>query len=76
MQFEMLSILAQEIQEMKVRLGQLVADTAEKQELAGLLSISQASCRVCRGRASGRHAQGDDFEERSVSSDYESQPPY
>ena len=60
----MLSILAQEIRDMKVQLGQLVADIAEKQELAGgLVSIP---CRICDGHMSGRHVQGDRFK---------SQPP-
>ena len=73
-QFEMLSILAQEIQKIKVQLGQLVADFEEKQELAGgLVSIPQAPCRICHSHASGWHVQGEDFEGRSTSSNHKSQ---
>lgn len=75
-QFEILSILVQEIQEMKVQLGQLVADFAEKPESAGgLVGISRAPCKICCGHASGWHVQGEGFEGTSNSSDFESQLP-
>ena len=75
-QFETLSILVQEIQDMKVQLGQLVADFAEKLESAeGLVSIPRTSCKICHGHASGWRVQGEDFEGISTSSDYESQLP-
>ena len=74
-QLETLSILVQEIQEMKVQLGQLVADFAEKpQSAGGLVSISQVPCKIC-GRARGWDVQGEDCEGTSTSSDHESQLP-
>ena len=73
-QFQMLSILAREIQEMKVQLGQLVADFAGRQELNGeLVSILQVPCRICC--ASGWYVEGENVEEKSTTSKYESQLP-
>lgn len=71
-QFELLSALAQEIQEMKVQLGQLMADCAEKQELAGSLVSVWAPCRICHCHGSDQRVQDEDFE-KSTSSDTESQ---
>ena len=73
LQFEMLSTLVQEIQEMNVQLGQLVADFAAKQDLGGgLVRISQVPCRLCHS-LHGQHGQNDDSEESL--SDNESQLP-
>ena len=73
---ETLSILVQEIQEMKIQLGQRVADFADKpQSAGGLVSISWVPCKICHGHASGWHVQGEDFEGTLTSSDYESQLP-
>ena len=75
-QFERLSKLIQEIQDMKVSLGQLVADFSAQQELA--VSVSRTPCRICvtcHGRM--RAQDDDDFEESSGSfSDEASQLPY
>ena len=75
-QFEILSKLVQEIQDMKVSLGQLVADFSAQRELA--VSVSRTPCRICvtcHGRM--RAQDDDDFEESSGSfSDEASQLPY
>ena len=64
LEFELLSTVAQEIREMKVQLGQLVADFAAKQDLAGgLVSTSQAPCWICRNHICGQHMEYDDLEE-------------
>ena len=75
-QFERLSKLIQEIQDMKVSLGQLVADFSAQQELA--VSVSRTPCRICVTCHGHMRAQDDDdFEESSGSfSDEASQLPY
>ena len=75
-QFEILSKLVQEIQDMKVSLGQLVADFSAQRELA--VSVSWTPCRICATCHGRMRAQDDDdFEESSGSfSDEASQLPY
>jgi len=64
-QFEALTFLAQEIQDMGVQLGQVATDVAATQELVrGLVATPQAPCRICCA-----------CEERSIYSDHESQLP-
>jgi len=76
LQFELLSTVAQEIQGMKVQLGQLVANFAAKQDLAGgLVSTSQAPCGICRSHTCGQHMQHGDLEESQTFSKDESQLP-
>ena len=73
-QFEILSKLVQEIQDIRVTLGQLAADFSAQRELA--ISVSRTPCGICATRHGRMRAQ-DDFEEGSGSfSDEESQLPY
>jgi len=76
LQFELLSTVAQEIQGMKVQLGQLVANFAAKQDLAGgLVSTSWALCGICRSHTCGQRMQHSDLEESQTFSEDESQLP-
>ena len=72
LKFEALSNLIHEIKEAKVQLGLLVADLAAKQELAGLINISQRPCVIC-GHGGAQPMQGDDSEGSSTFDDDGSQ---
>ena len=73
----MLHTLVQEIREMKVQLGVLVADFAAKQEPAGSrVSISEGPCRMCYSHSGMGREQNNDFDTTSTCSGYdESQLP-
>ena len=74
--FEMLSTFIQDIQEMKVHLGLLVADFATKQEPGGgCVGIPQGPCRMYRSHSCTpwpRTGHVDDFDTTSTAcSDYD-----
>ena len=74
-QFELLATLVRELQEVKWQLGQIVADVTVKQKPAGIVSTTQAPCRICHGHGNDQRVEDDDCDRESTFSDEESQRP-